>query len=345
MKKIVLLILIGIKAIAQPNTQAAAYTAATALLNSLDKEQLQMINIPIDNDERRTWYFTPISRCGLRLKDMTEPQRALAMNLLKATLSEQGSQKAIAIMQLEIILKELENSPTENERRDPLKYYFSIFGKPSTSSIWGWRIEGHHVSLNFTSDGKKIASGTPLFMGTNPGIVPSGEHKGYQIQKGEANLAFELLNSFDADQEKKAIYSTTAPYEMITENSKKVGYLKDEGIAFSELNSDQQKLLMKIITTYVANYPIGFADEFMKKIEKAGLDKIKFAWSGDKVYGGKGHYYRIQNDVLLIEYDNVQNQANHLHTVVRDLTNDFGEDILRNHYLKEHNTAKQKGGK
>ena len=274
------------------------------------------------------------------LKEMSESQRAAAMDLLKATLSEQGSQKAIAIMQLEIILKELEKSPKENERRDPLKYYFSIFGKPSLTTVWGWRIEGHHVSLNFTSNGKKVVSGTPLFMGTNPGIVPSGDHKGYQIQKDEANLAFELLNSFDEEQLKKAIYSKTAPYEMITENSKKVGLLKDEGISLNELNGDQQKMLIKLISVYVKNYPYGFADEFMRKIEKAGLDKIKFAWSGDKVYGGIGHYYRIQNDVLLIEYDNVQNQANHLHTVVRDLTNDFGEDILRNHYLKEH-TAKK----
>ena len=342
MKKILILLLVATKIWAQPNSQTAAYNAANALLKSLDASQTEKINIPIDSEERKIWYYTPISRCGLMLKEMTEPQRALAMKLLKATLSEQGAEKAIAIMQLEIILKELENSPPENERRDPLKYYFSIFGKPSNNTVWGWRIEGHHVSLNFTSDGKKIASGTPLFMGTNPGIVPSGNHKGYQIQKGEANLAFELLNSFDAEQEKKAIYSTTAPYEMLTENSKKIGYLKDEGIAFSELNGPQQKLLMKIIATYVASYPFGFADEFMRKIEKAGLDKIKFAWSGDKVYGGKGHYYRIQNDVLLIEYDNVQNQANHLHTVVRDLTNDFGEEVLSNHYLKEHSLKVKK---
>jgi hypothetical protein len=335
MKKIILILLVATRILAQ-NNQNQAYNTANALLKSLNKDQLQKIYIDINSDEHRTWYYTPISRCGLMLKEMTEPQRALAMNLLKATLSEQGATKAIAIMQLEIILKALENGAPENERRDPLKYYFSIFGKPSNVGIWGWRIEGHHVSLNFTSDGKKIVSGTPLFMGTNPGIVPSGEHKGYQIQKEEANLAFELLNSFDKEQEKMAIYSTTAPYEMITENSKKIGYLKDEGIAFSELNGDQQKLLMRIIAAYVKNYPIGFADDFMRKIEKAGLDKIKFAWSGDKVYGGKGHYYRIQNDVLLIEYDNVQNQANHLHTVVRDLTNDFGEEVLRDHYLNEH---------
>ena len=332
--------LLSFNLFAQITKQADPLTAANILLKTLDKDQLQKINMPMDMDERRTWYYTPINRCGLMLKEMSESQRAAAMDLLKATLSEQGSQKAIAIMQLEIILKELEKSPKENERRDPLKYYFSIFGKPSLTTVWGWRIEGHHVSLNFTSNGKKVVSGTPLFMGTNPGIVPSGDHKGYQIQKDEANLAFELLNSFDEEQLKKAIYSKTAPYEMITENSKKVGLLKDEGISLNELNGDQQKMLIKLISVYVKNYPYGFADEFMRKIEKAGLDKIKFAWSGDKVYGGIGHYYRIQNDVLLIEYDNVQNQANHLHTVVRDLTNDFGEDILRNHYLKEH-TAKK----
>jgi Protein of unknown function (DUF3500) len=337
----VLILFLNLNLIAQTAKVPDPLAAVNNLLKTLDKDQLQKINQPIDMDERRTWYYIPISRCGLMLKEMTEAQRAAAMDLLKATLSEQGSQKAIAIMQLEIILKELEKSPPENERRDPLKYYFSVFGKPSLTTVWGWRIEGHHVSLNFTSNGKKVVSGTPLFMGTNPGIVPSGDHKGYQIQKDEANLAFELLNSFDADQLKKAIYSTTAPNDMLTENSKKVGLLKDEGISFNELNGDQQKLLMRLIGVYVKNYPYGFAEEFMQKIEKAGLDRIKFAWSGDKVYGGIGHYYRIQNDVLLIEYDNVQNQANHLHTVVRDLTNDFGEDILRSHYLKDH-AAKKK---
>ena len=317
------------------NTTNNSLAAAKAFLATLDKDQLALVTFPYESEERSNWYFIPKERQGLWLKSMTEPQKTAAMNLLKATLSEQGQEKAIAIMQLEIILKELENVPN-SDRRNPLKYYFTIFDKPDAKGFWGWRIEGHHLSLNFTSENNKIVSGTPLFMGNNPGIVPSGEKKGYQILKDETNFGFELLNSFDEKQLKKAILSPIAPADMITFNSRKFGMLPADGISYAEMTKNQQVQLMKIITLYVRNYPFGFADEFMRKIEKAGLDKLRFIWMGEKQYGGKGHYYRIQNDVLLIELDNTQNNANHVHTVVRDFTNDFGEDMLRRHYELEH---------
>lgn len=317
------------------NSTASSLAAAKAFLASLDKEQLAVINYPYESEERSNWYFIPKERNGLWLKSMTDTQRAAAMNLLKSTLSEQGQEKAIAIMQLEIILKELENIPN-SDRRNPLKYYFTIFGKPDAKNFWGWRIEGHHLSLNFTSENNKIVSGTPLFMGNNPAIVPSGEKKGYQILKDECNFAFELLNSFDEKQVRKAIASPVAPYDMFTLNSKQFGRLPEEGILYTDMTKDQQVKLMQIVSLYVKNYPYGFAEEFMNKIEKAGLEKLRFVWLGEKQYGGKGHYYRIQNDVLLIEYDNTQNNANHVHTVVRDFTNDFGEDMLRRHYALEH---------
>ncbi len=317
------------------NTTNNSLAAAKSFLATLDKDQLTLVTFPYESEERSNWYFIPKERQGLWLKSMTEVQKTAAMNLLKATLSEQGQEKAIAIMQLEIILKELENVPN-SDRRNPLKYYFTIFGKPDAKGFWGWRIEGHHLSLNFTSENNKIVSGTPLFMGNNPGIVPSGEKKGYQILKDETNFGFELLNSFDEKQLKKAILSPIAPADMITFNSRKFGMLPADGISYAEMTKDQQVQLMKIITLYVRNYPFGFADEFMRKIEKAGLDKLRFIWMGEKQYGGKGHYYRIQNDVLLIELDNTQNNANHVHTVVRDFTNDFGEDMLRRHYELDH---------
>ena len=317
------------------NTTNTPLTAAKAFLATLDKEQVAKARFPYESEERSNWYFIPKERNGLWLKTMTDTQRMAAMNLLKATLSEQGQEKAIAIMQLEIILKELENVPN-SERRDPLKYYFTIFGTPDANKFWGWRVEGHHLSLNFTSENNKIVSATPLFMGNNPAIVPSGDKKGYQILKDEANFGFELLNSFDEKQQKKAILSSIAPNDMITFNSRKFGMLPADGISYAEMTKEQQQQLMRLISLYVKNYPFGFANEFMQKIEKAGLEKLHFIWMGEKQYGGKGHYYRIQNDVLLIEYDNTQNNANHVHSVVRDFTNDFGEDMLRKHYELEH---------
>lgn len=311
--------------------------AASDFLKLLDKPQLEKVAYPYDSDERQNWYFVPKARNGLMLRDMNDKQKEAAIHLLKTTLSQQGQEKAIAIMQLEIILKELEQAPPESDYRSPVKYYFTVFGTPDEKKLWGWRIEGHHLSLNFSSESNKIVSGTPMFFGSNPGIVPSGPQKGYQILKDEVNYAFELLNSFSEEQLKKVIIADIAPGDIITSNKRKITQLSSEGILFSEMTPSQQKLLMRLISMYVKNYPLGFSNEFMQKIEKAGLNQLRFTWAGGKKYGeNNGHYYRIQNDVLLIEYDNTQNNGNHIHSVVRDLTNDFGEDILKKHYEQEH---------
>lgn len=320
----------------QKNSAQSSLEATKAFLATLNSEQLATVSYPYDSEERSTWYYIPKERNGLWLKSMDENQRKAAINLLKSTLSEQGKDKAIAIMQLEIILKEIENVIPESDRRNPLKYYFTIFGTPSITSTWGWRIEGHHLSLNFTSQNNKVVSGTPLFMGTNPAIVPSGKQKGYQILKDEEILGLDFFTSLSDEQKKKAIFSEDPLPEIASTNLAKTKPLEFKGILFSELNDEQQKKLMKIVALYVKNYPLGFADEFMRKIEKAGLNKLRFSWSGEQKNTGKGNYYCIQNDVLLIEYDNTQTNANHVHTVVRDLTNDFGEDFLRKHYQKEH---------
>ncbi|RYU96184.1 DUF3500 domain-containing protein [Emticicia agri] len=311
--------------------------AASDLLKMLDKAQLEKINYGYDSEERFNWYFVPKARNGLMLRDMDDKQKAAAMNLLKATLSQQGQEKAIAIIQLEIILKELEKAPPESDYRSPVKYYFTIFGTPDAKKLWGWRVEGHHLSLNFSSESGKIVSATPLFFGSNPGIVPSGEKKGYQILKDEVNFGFELLNSFSPEQIQKVILSETAPGDIITGNKRKVNALANEGITFEEMTPAQQKLFLRLLSVYIKNYPLGFSNELMIKIEKAGLNKLRFVWAGGKKYGeSNGHYYRIQNDVILIEYDNTQNNGNHIHTVTRDLTNDFGEDILKKHYEQAH---------
>lgn len=312
-------------------------SSASDFLKLLDKSQLEKINYAYDAEERGNWYFVPKARNGLMLREMDDKQKEAAMNLLKASLSQQGQEKAIAIIQLEIILKELEKAPPESDYRSPVKYYFTIFGTPDEKKLWGWRIEGHHVSLNFSSESGKIVSATPLFFGSNPGIVPSGEKKGYQILKDEANLGSELVSSFTPEQLQKVVISETAPNEIITSNKRKVEALASEGITFAEMTSAQQKLFLRLLSVYVKNYPLGFSNELMQKIEKAGLNKLRFVWAGGKKYGeGNGQYYRIQNDVILIEYDNTQNNGNHIHTVTRDLTNDFGEDVLKRHYEQEH---------
>ncbi len=343
MKNLLLLcLLIGYYGLfAQKNTNQKALSATQSFLKTLDAEKRSKAFFPYDTDERGSWFFVPIERKGLPLMDMNEAQKNAAINLINATLSESASKTTLAIMQLEIILKQIEKLAPENNRRHPGKFYFSVFGNPDAQKLWGWRIEGHHVSLNFSSENGKVISGTPLFLGSNPAIVPEGyPEAGKQLIKQEETLGVDLLQSFSEQQLKKAIVSDKAPVEILSSNT--AHFLKSDslkmGISFTEMNKVQQQKLVKLISFYVDRYPFGFANEFMEKIEKAGLDKLTFAWMGAKQakLGNGGHYYRIQNPVLFLEYDNTQNNANHVHTVIRDLTNDFGEDMLRKHYAEEH---------
>lgn len=326
---------------AQKHSNKEVLAAAKAFLGTLEAEKLKKALFPYDSSERRNWFFTPVSRNGLPLMEMSDTQKTAALGLLKATVSTNTNETAIGIMQLEIILKQIEKLPPNDHRRHPEKFYFSIFGTPDPQKRWGWRIEGHHISLNFSSETGKIHSGTPLFLGSNPAIVPSGyPEAGKQLLKQEETIALLLLHSLSPEQLQKAVVSDKPPFDIFSSNTahfNDVNALKN-GISFGELTKEQQHHLMRLISVYVQRYPFGFADEFMNKIEKAGLHQLVFTWMGarEAKIGNGGHYYRIQNPVLLIEYDNTQTNANHIHTVVRDLTNDFGEDVLRNHYQKEH---------
>lgn len=321
------------------DTDTPMMRAANTFLNALTEAQRKKATFAFTDAERSNWYFVPRERNGIVLKELDNSQRQLAMALLQTALSEQGLEKAKAIIALEVILKALENRPTEDHYRDPEKYYFTFFGEPSVQNPWGWRVEGHHLSLNFSSVTGKVVAVTPAFMGSNPAIVPDGPEKGKQILKQEADLAFALLRSFTPEQLKQAIIADVAPNEIVTSNNRKVMLLKPEGILYSAMTADQQKLFNQLVEVYVNKYKKDIAQDFRARIEKSGMDQMFFAWAGSREPGiGQAHYYRIQNPVLLIEYDNSQNNANHAHTVVRDLTNDFGEDALRAHYEKhQHN--------
>jgi hypothetical protein len=255
--------------------------------------------------------------------------------MLRVSLSEKGYSKANQIMANESILREVEGRKPDDTHRDPLNYYVTIFGTPSPDKPWGWRLEGHHLAINFTFDQKKLVSSTPTFWGSNPGIVLSGPLKGKQMLKVETDLGFELVNSLNQDQRKIAIFSETAPAEIITGNDRTAQKLEPAGLPYASMNADQQKLLSRLIEVFVQNYQPDFGSKLMEKITKAGMKNLSFTWAGS-LKPGIGEYYRIQGPTFLIEYDNTQNNANHVHTVVRDLTSDFGDDILREHYKREH---------
>jgi Protein of unknown function (DUF3500) len=310
-------------------------SSANTFLNSLTADQKAKAQYVLDDKERFNWNFVPIQRKGVCFRTFTPTQRTAALALLKISLSEQGLKKANAIMELENVLRVVEGRDANDTHRDPLNYYITIFGTPSKDKSWGWRMEGHHVSINFASLNNELVSSTPSFFGSNPAIVQKGEAKGREVLKLETELGFELCNSFSAEQKNKAIFSETALPEIVMTNKRKAQLIEPSGLTYREMNSAQQKIFLRLLDVYVKNYQFDFSNRLMEKIKKAGIENLSFAWAGGFT-AGIGNYYRIQGSMLLIEYDNTQNNANHVHTAVRDLTNDFAEDILREHYLKDH---------
>lgn len=309
-----------------PATEMAK--AANDFLDSLKPGQREKASFEMKSDERENWHFVPKARVGLPFKEMAETQRDLGRALLRSGLSQRGYVQATTIMSLELVLFDMEN---KNPKRDPLMYYVSIFGKPGATDAWGWRVEGHHLSINFTIVNGTNVSTTPLFFGSNPAEVREGPRKGLYVLTNEEDMGRDLVKSFSDEQRKIAIFSTDAPREIITGNSRKAKVLEVVGLPENKMTPPQQKLLTKLIKEYLSRVRPELAKADWAKIEKAGVEKIYFGWAGG-VERGEKHYYRIQGPTFLMEYDNTQNNANHIHTVWRDFEHDFGEDVLREHY-------------
>ena len=220
--------------------------------------------------------------------------------------------------------------------RNKEEYLFSVFGTPAAKGRWGWRVEGHHVSLRFAvvegAASGHVAS-SPMFLGSNPAEVQDGAKKGQRVLADEEDAARALVLALPADLQKQAIVNPVAPGDILTMNKNDITPLPDQGIAYGAMGSQQQALFMKVIEAYTSNMETDIAAERIAKIKSAGLDKVRFAWLGE-TDKGKKHYYRVQGPTFLIEYDNTQNDGNHIHSVWRDFNGDFGRDILREH-LKE----------
>ncbi|HEU0179804.1 MAG TPA: TonB family protein [Blastocatellia bacterium] len=329
-----------IDGVARMRSAAAMADAANKFLASLTPEQKAKASFEFGDEQRFDWHFIPRDRKGLPLKDLDEKQRGLAMEFMKSGLGAAGYQKATTIMSLEPVLAQMEG-PSRRFPRDPQLYYFSIFGTPSANAPWGWRVEGHHISLNFTVVKGETLSNTPLFFGANPAEVREGERKGLRALAAEEDKGRELVTALDEKQRAVAIFDKTAPGDIITMNKRKVDPLKPDGVAAGQLNKQQKAMLEKLIDEYLSRMPQDIADERSKKLRDAGFDKIYFAWAGG-MNKGDPHYYRIQGPTFLVEYDDTQNNANHIHSVWRDFNGDFGEDLLREHYqATPHGTTKQ----
>lgn len=313
-------------------------SAANHFISMLDKDQQLKAMYPFETEERFNFHFVPKNdRKGISLNELNDAQKSAALLLLKGCVSERGYQKANEIIQLEITLKAIEGRQPGDNYRDPGKYFFSIFGLPGNNTIWGWRLEGHHVAFNFSAQKGKLVASTPNFLGSNPAVIPEGPQKGKQILKEETDMGFDLLHSFTKEQLPQVVISDKAPGDILTSNSRKAIIENPQGISYADMNKLQQQKLLRLVNIYIHRYTKTFADDMLKEIQSAGLNKVRFAWLGAQQPGlGNAHYYRIQGPGFIIEYDNVQNNANHVHTVVRDLKYDFGGDLLLEHYKSSH---------
>jgi len=334
-----IVILAGTAMLASQKSAANMSKAATLLLDSLSPEQKSKAVFPFESDERLRWHFIPnemFPRQGLMIKDMNEAQRRLAHDLLRSGLSARGYLKVTSIMQLEDVLKVIETGGKFARNKE--EYLFSIFGTPGAKGRWGWRVEGHHVSLRFAiADGavtSNVAS-SPMFLGSNPAEVLEGEKKGLRILADEEDAARTFIMALPAGLQKQAVVNHVAPGDILTMNKNDIAPLANQGVSYSALPAKQQALLMRVIEVYTSNMEADLAAERMAKITAAGLDQVRFAWLGE-MDKGKKHYYSVQGPTFLIEYDNTQNDGNHIHSVWRDFNGDFGRDILREHLKEAH---------
>ncbi|CAI7989392.1 hypothetical protein GBAR_LOCUS197 [Geodia barretti] len=310
--------------------------AASAWMDSLDSEQRSKATFHYMDGERIFWYYPPLNRHGLPLRDMDGNQRNLALSLLATGLTDETNRQANLIIEHEEVLGPLEaESGHVTWPRDPELYYWTVFGDPTGSDPWGWRAEGHHLSVHYSVWGDQILAVTPFFLGANPAEVRKGPKLGQRILGQREDLAIELMASLDAGQRGKAIIHDNAPWDILGYNSSKQAIHNDEGLAARDLNGTQKEMLMTLISEYVGGVPEPVAADRMARIRDTGLDDYRLVWAG-ALDRSRDHYYRIHGGQFIVEFDNIQNGANHIHSVWRDVENDFAQDVLRDHHLLYH---------
>jgi hypothetical protein len=269
---------------------------------------------------------------------MTAAQRTDAIGILHASLSDRGAGEVQAVIALEPVLGALERAEGVAgwQRRDPELYWFAVFGEPGERSPWSWRVGGHHVAIQLTvATGRAVAS-APSFLGANPAVVPSGPFAGRRTLAGEEELARRLLAGLTPGQRRTAVVDDTAPDDILSGNGPRALVASiPTGIRYADLDDAERDTLVALIRHYLDRVRPEVAAAEWGRIRAAGLDDVTFAWAGPDT-PGRGHYYAVRGPGFLVEYDNTQDDANHIHAVWRDLANDWGEDMLAGHYAADH---------
>jgi hypothetical protein len=348
---------------------------AAGFLESLNDGQRDKATRPFaDEETRRTWYYTPTPRAGLPILEMTPPQHQWVRRLLAASLSEAGYNNAAIVLGLEYMVDFMQGfmdrtyGNLEGTRvRDPGNYCVAVFGTPGDESGWSWTIGGHHLSLHYTVRNGRV-SPTPAFFGAEPSRAALPGSQTFRLLAAEEDRARDLLMLLDPDQRASAVLSPIAATDVVQMNRPRIEdgalytiggpgpggqALRDllgltpelddkmrysltaKGLRASEMTPPQRAALVRLLETYFEHMPVGIAGQYASLLDPERLDGTAFAWAGPAAVGAP-HYYRVQGDRLLIEYDCTQDKANHTHTVWRDPLGDFGEDLLAQHYAGAH---------
>jgi hypothetical protein len=315
-----------------PPTATRMATAANKLIGTLGEKEKARALFKYDDPHRTTWYFTPqqtkdrkSTRKGLPLEAMTAEQKSAVLELLKVSLSKTGYEQATAIMSLESLLAELEGEKGAMVR-NPNWYFVSIFGTPSNTGKWGWRVEGHHLSINCTLDKGQVVSATPVVFGVNPAEIKQGPRKGQRTVPEIEDLAKKLIATLTPEQIKTARQAEQMTEVKEGQPDAAVGAAK--GISAQKLTDDQRRILTQLVEAYAGRLPADVAATEMKKYQDAGGEKVMFAYCIEETKPGKPYSYRIQGPSFVIEFLNVQadaarNPANHIHSAWRSLPSDF----------------------
>jgi hypothetical protein len=320
-------------ALAWAQTQDAMTQPALAVLESFTEKQRRQAVYPFAAHERRDWHFVPRRRPGVTLGDMQPTQQERVWALLRAGLSQQGVQKTRAVVDTEAILGELSGNPGY---RDASNYALVFFGDPAAGQPWGWRFEGHHLSLSFTIVPGQGVAVTPAFLGANPATVPeSHAQAGFKALGTEEAEGFRLLNSLSAAQKSIVLIAAKSLGDILSGPGREASLTQPAGLAFAAMTAAQRQQAMTLIDTYVRNARPDVAQSELEKLTAAGIDTLHFAWAGSQT-PGRPHYYRLHGPTLLIEYDNTQNGANHVHSVWHNPLSSFGQDLLQAHYQSAH---------
>ena len=325
-------------AVDAPEVAAELAVAAQRFMNALDPGfQSAQVKYLFQDAERGNFHYFPVARRGIPLKDLKPGQQQLGYALLSGALSHRGNQKALTIMSLGDYLKATDESP--NKYRNSDQYYFTMFGEPSADGNWGYRVEGFHLSVNVTIVQGRWVSVTPSFFGVIPAIVPDGPRQGLQVLKQETQLARTLAKSLTAEQRESGFgnipdFLTETVGGLSSGNTRRIERTKPQGLPASQMTDEQREILMSLVREHISRIRKEVADQDLTRIRDAGVEKIHFQWGGG-LEAGEPHHYLIQGPTFLIEYDNTQDDANHVHCIYRDFDHDFGDAMLQ-HYRRHH---------